>query len=141
MADPAESCVFCKIVAGQIPSSRVYEDEHCVAFLDIGPLAPGHLLVVPRQHAERLWDLDEATAAAIGARLAILTKAVVQATGAEGCNVLQNNGSAAQQEVAHAHYHVIPRRSGDGLGFRWRAGSYEPGQMETVQQEIRRQMG
>lgn len=136
MASSAESCIFCKIVAGQIPSAKVFEDAHCLAFLDIGPLAPGHLLVVPKAHVERIWQLDAETASAIGVALAGLAKAVVDATGAEGCNVLQNNGQASGQEVPHAHFHIIPRRTGDGLGYRWLPKSYGPDEMDALRDQI-----
>jgi len=137
MADPTESCIFCKIVAGEVPSSRVLEDETCLAFLDIGPLAPGHLLVIPKTHAMHLWDLDDQTVAAIGAQLPRLARAVTEATGAEGCNILQNNGRASGQVVEHVHFHIIPRRAEDGLGYRWVPGTYGPGQMAACQKEIR----
>lgn len=129
---PSESCVFCKIVAGEIPSAKVFEDEHCLAFMDIGPLAPGHLLIIPKGHIELLWDLPPDTAAAIMAQLPRLSRAVMDATGAEGCNVLQNNGRASGQEVEHLHFHIIPRRTGDGLGYRWLPGSYGEGEMEAM---------
>ena len=137
MADPTESCIFCKIVAGEVPSSKVFEDERCLAFLDIGPLAPGHLLVIPKQHAVHLWDLDGESVAAITARLPRLARAVMGCTGAEGCNLLQNNGRASGQEVQHVHFHIIPRRTQDGLGYRWLPGTYGPGEMEAMQQAIR----
>lgn len=136
MADSKDSCIFCRIAAGEIPSAKVFEDDHCLAFLDIGPLAPGHLLVIPKQHAERLWELGAAVTAVIGAELPRLAQAVVRATGAEGCNVLQNNGKASGQEVGHVHFHIIPRRTGDGLGYRWLPKAYAEGEMEVIQQKL-----
>jgi histidine triad (HIT) family protein len=136
MADPEDSCIFCKIVAGDIPSAKVFEDEHCLSFLDIGPLAPGHLLVIPKRHVERLWDLDRDDAAAIAEVLPKLAKVVVETTGAEGCNILQNNGEVSGQVVPHLHVHVIPRRSGDGLGYRWNAGSYGEGELDSMQAKM-----
>ncbi len=128
--------MFCKIVAGEIPSSKVFEDDYCLAFLDIGPLAPGHLLVIPKTHADRLWDLAGQTASAIGAQLPRLARAVMAATGAAGCNILQNNGQVSGQVVEHVHFHIIPRRAEDGLGYRWPAGSYGEGEMGSMQQKI-----
>jgi histidine triad (HIT) family protein len=141
MLDANESCVFCKIVAGEIPSSKIFEDAHCLAFLDIGPLAPGHLLIIPKQHAECLWDLDASIVAGMGSQLPRLARAVMDATGAEGCNILQNNGPASGQEVPHVHFHIIPRQTGDGLGYRWLPKGYGPGELEAMQQKILGRMG
>ena len=117
MTDP--SCVFCKIVAGQIPCHRVYEDGEVLAFLDIGPLADGHLLVVPKGHYGRLEEMPPEVLGRLAATFPRLARAVLQATGAAGYNLLQNNGGVAQQEVPHVHFHIIPRAAGDGLGYRW----------------------
>lgn len=136
MADPKDSCIFCKIVAGDIPSAKVFQDERCLAFLDIGPLSPGHLLVIPKQHVERIWELNAETASAIAAVLPRLSKAVMEATGAEGCNILQNNGEASGQQVGHLHVHIIPRKAGDGLGYRWPAGSYGEGELDAMRQKV-----
>lgn len=136
MTSQNEDCIFCKIVAGEIPAAKVYEDDHCLAFMDIGPLAPGHLLVIPKTHYERLWEMDAATAKGIAEQLGSLSQAVMQATGAEGCNLLQNNGQASGQVVMHVHFHIIPRRSGDGLGYRWNPGTYAEGEMEAMRQAI-----
>ncbi|MFO0974348.1 MAG: HIT domain-containing protein [Phycisphaerae bacterium] len=134
-ADPA--CVFCKIIAGQIPALRVLDDEAVVAFLDVGPLAPGHTLLVPREHHARLADLPAAAAAAVGAHLPRLAGAILKATGATGLNLLQNSGRVAGQVVEHVHFHLIPRRENDGLGFRWNAGAYTAGQADAVAAAIR----
>jgi len=136
MSEAAESCVFCKIVAGVIPAWRVFEDEHSMAFLDINPLAPGHLLVIPRRHERFLWDLDAASAAGLASCLPLLTRAVMKATGAAGCNVLQSNGRVSGQLIEHVHFHIVPRREGDGLGFRWPARSYAAGEAEAMQHKI-----
>jgi len=124
-ADP--NCVFCKIVAGQIPARVVHQNDRTLAFLDVGPLAEGHLLVIPREHQANLSELSADTTAAIGSLLPKLIRAVLTATNAEGVNTLCNQGAAAGQVVPHVHFHLIPRRSGDGLGYRWNAGKYEPG--------------
>ncbi|NLG42760.1 MAG: HIT family protein [Phycisphaerae bacterium] len=127
-----QNCVFCKIIRGEIPCQRVYEDEHLLAFLDIQPLAPGHTVVIPRHHAEFLDQLPEEWAAAIGRTLGRLGRAIVNAAGAEGFNVLQNNGKAASQEVPHVHFHLIPRRAGDGLGYRWKTSKAAPADLEKM---------
>lgn len=112
--------IFARIVAGEIPCHRIYETADVLAFLDINPLSRGHTLLIPKQAAERLEQLDAAQAAALGAALPVVARAVLAATGAAGYNVLQNNGPDAGQEVPHVHFHIIPRTAEDGLGFRWR---------------------
>lgn len=119
MSSAATGSIFAKIVAGQIPCHRVFESEHVFAFLDINPLAVGHTLVVPRRPVEQLHELSEDEAAELGRVLPMLARRVMAACGAEAYNILQNNGRAAGQEVPYVHFHIIPRRSGDGLGYRW----------------------
>ncbi len=112
-------CVFCRIVAGDIPCHRVYEDGHVLAFLDVGPLSRGHCLVIPKGHWETLDRVPGEVAAAIGAVLPRLARAVCAATGTAAYNVLQNNGAAANQAVMHVHFHIIPKFNGDGLQLAW----------------------
>ncbi len=116
----AQPSIFSRIIAGEIPCHRVYEDDRVLAFLDIHPQADGHTLVVPKRPLERLEDLPPDDAAAIGRALVLVARKLVAATGAEAFNVLANNGAVAGQEVPHVHFHIIPRRAGDGLGYRWR---------------------
>jgi histidine triad (HIT) family protein len=117
--------IFAKIIRGEIPCHRVYEDEKVLAFLDVGPLSPGHTLVIPKEPAASLDQLSDESAAAVGRVLPRLCRAVMQATGASAYNVLQNNGSAAHQAVFHVHFHIIPKLDGAGLGIEWRPGSLE----------------
>ena len=135
MSDP--NCIFCKIVGGQIPSERVYEDSQVVAFLDIAPLAPGHALIVPRHHCVNLLDAPHDTLSACLAAAPKVAKAVLAATGAEGFNFAQFNGACSGQVVMHLHFHIIPRRTGDGVSFRWRQGEYGEGQMAALAARIR----
>ncbi len=121
------SCVFCKIVAAEIPSSVVYEDQYVLSFIDIGPLADGHLLVIPRDHYTNLTDAPPEVVGRVGSVLPILSRACLSVTRAEGFNVLCNQGRVAGQAVGHVHFHIIPRKEGDGLGYRWNAGKYPPG--------------
>jgi histidine triad (HIT) family protein len=114
--------IFDKILAGEIPSHRVYEDEHVLAFLDIGPLSPGHTLVIPKERKAQLDQISDEAAAALGRALPRICRAVMAATGATAYNVLQNNGSAAHQVVMHVHFHVIPKFGERGLGILWPAG-------------------
>jgi histidine triad (HIT) family protein len=114
--------VFSKILRGEIPCHRVYEDEHVLAFLDVNPIARGHTLVIPREPAETLDQLSADAAAAIGRVLPRVARAVLAATGAHAFNVLQNNGALAHQAVFHVHFHIIPRYDdGSGLGIGWNA--------------------
>ena len=112
--------VFGKIIRGEIPSHKVYEDEHVLAFLDINPLSRGHMLVVPKEPAETLDQLSDAAAEAVGRVLPRLCRAVIATTGVRHYNVLQNNGAPAHQAVPHVHFHIIPKpTSREGLGIGW----------------------
>ncbi len=115
-----------------MPASVVYEDAVLIAFLDVNPLADGHLLAVPRDHFERLTDMPATVVGKCASALPPLGRAVMQVTGAAGFNVLQNNGRAAGQVVPHVHFHVIPRKPDDGLGYRWNAGKYSPGRDQEL---------
>lgn len=130
------SCVFCKIVRGQIPALRVYEDDHCLAFLDIGPLAEGHLLLIPKAHYQRLEDMPADEISAVFGQVPRLARAVMKVSGANAYNVLQNNGQPAGQEVPHVHFHIIPRVPSDGLGYRWNASKYPAGRGEELRQRL-----
>lgn len=118
-------CIFCRIVRGEIPCHKIAEDEHTLAFLDIGPLSEGHALVIPKRHAVTLDQLDDDAAGACVRMAKRIGAAVSMSVECEGWNLLQNNGSAAGQVVMHVHFHVIPRIAGDALGFRWPAGTLD----------------
>jgi histidine triad (HIT) family protein len=115
--------IFSKIIAGDIPCHRVYEDAHVIAFLDISPVSRGHLLVVPKEVKAQLHELSDESAAAIGRVLPRLARAVLAATGATAYNILQNNGALAHQAVMHVHFHIIPRIGSAGLGVGWNSGT------------------
>ncbi|MEY4534462.1 MAG: hypothetical protein RLZZ246_780 [Planctomycetota bacterium] len=133
--------IFTRIMRGEIPSHRVHEDAHVVAFLDIAPLAPGHVLLVPRQEVEFLHELDDAHAAALGAALPRVARAMLAATGATAYNLLQNNGALAHQAVPHVHMHLIPRfEDGRGLGIGWRAGQLDHGEAAALAARMRELM-
>ncbi|MFW5875117.1 MAG: HIT family protein [Myxococcota bacterium] len=129
--------IFSKIIAGDIPCHKVYEDDLVLAFLDIGPLAEGHTLVIPKEPAETLDRLSEESSAAIGRVLPRLCRAVREATGCEAYNVLQNNGSSAHQAVFHVHFHIIPKPSeAQGLGIRWPAGKLDQERAAQLAEQI-----
>ena len=112
--------IFSKIIAGEIPCHKVYEDDRVLAFLDINPLSDGHTLVIPKEPAVTLDQLSDESAAAIGKVLPRIARAVKQATGTDEYNVLQNNGARAHQAVMHVHFHIIPKeKDGPGLGVGW----------------------
>ena len=133
--------VFDKILDGEIPCWRLYEDDHVLAFLDIGPLADGHTLVIPKERKAKLHELSEESAAALGRVLPRLCRAVLAATGASAYNVLQNNGAAAHQAVDHVHFHIIPKIGGHGLGVGWRAGSLDDARARELVAKIRAALG
>jgi len=121
--------VFGAILRGDIPCHRIYEDDHVLAFLDVGPLSRGHVLVIPREERAQLHELSDESAAALGRVLPRICRAVLGATGATAYNVLQNNGSLANQAVMHVHFHVIPKfEETDGLRMSWQAGSLDQGE-------------
>lgn len=133
----AERTVFDRILDGEIPCHRIYEDDHVLAFLDIGPLSEGHTLVIPKERKAYLHELSEESAAALGRVLPRLCRAVVHATGAGAYNVLQNNGASAHQAVEHVHFHIIPKVGGKGLGIGWDAGSLPDEKAEELKRRIR----
>ncbi len=120
-------CIFCRVVAAQLPAFVVYEDQTTIAFLDVGPLAEGHLLVTPREHYARLSDMPAQLAADLGSQLPRLGRALMKVTSASAFNVLCNEGADSGQVVRHVHFHLIPRRAADQLGYRWNAGVYAAG--------------
>ena len=124
-----DDCVFCKIVAGQIPASVVYQDEHTIAFMDIGAVNPGHMLVAVKPHVENVFGLDDELAAAVMRTTARVAKALKASIAPEGVNLFQANGAVAEQTVFHFHIHVFPRKTGDKASFEW---AYIKGDMEKI---------
>jgi histidine triad (HIT) family protein len=133
-------CVFCKIVAGEIPSARVLETEEAVAFLDIQPLTPGHTLLVPRSHHVLLSELPEELAAHAGSLLPRLCRAVRAATGSVGLNVVINIGQAAGQTIDHCHWHIIPRFAADPIHWPWPQGKYEGDELARMKARIEHEL-
>jgi histidine triad (HIT) family protein len=129
MADAQDSCLFCKIVAGELPATIVAEDERTIAFMDINPATRGHALVVPRRHSADLLEIGEDDLGACAAAAKRLTARAKEALGADGVNVLNSCGAAAWQTVFHFHLHVIPRYADDPLRLPWTPG---PGSAEEI---------
>jgi histidine triad (HIT) family protein len=129
--------VFGKIIRGEIPCHKVYEDSQVLAFLDINPLSPGHTLVVPKETAGTLDQLSDESGAAIGRVLPRLCRAVVAATGIREYNVLENNGAQAHQAIAHVHFHIIPKPNAhEGLGIGWPLTDLNPKAGATLAKQI-----
>ena len=124
--------IFSRILDGSIPCHRVYEDELTLAFLDINPLAPGHTLVIPKEARATVMDLSEESAAGIGRVLPRITRAACAAAGVQECNIIQNNGAGAGQEVMHVHFHVIPKSSEFGLRKQWTPRALHEGEAEEI---------
>jgi histidine triad (HIT) family protein len=119
-------CVFCEILAGRLPSSQVYQDDRCTAFMDIQPVNPGHVLIVPNRHATYLADLDEVTGAHMFRVAQRLSQALYKSgVKCEGVNLFLADGDAAMQEVFHVHLHVLPRYAGDGFGLKFSPKYFE----------------
>ncbi len=122
-------CIFCRIVAGEIPCHKLYEDDATLAFMDINPANPGHTLVIPKDHWPHIGAISDAALARVAVTAGIIARAVTAALAPDGLNLVQANGPAAAQSVAHFHLHVLPRRSNDGLRLNW---GLNPGQPQEV---------
>lgn len=129
-------CIFCKIVAGEIPSYKVYEDENVLAFLDIAPVSPGHTLAIPKKHYQNVEEIPEEELYRVMAAVKKIGQAMKNGLKADGYNVMENNDPAAGQIVPHLHFHLIPRRQGDGLSL-WPQGKYGAGEAEEAAKKIK----
>jgi histidine triad (HIT) family protein len=130
--------IFSKILRGEIPCHKVFEDDHVLAFLDIQPLSYGHVLVIPKEEVATVGELSDEAGAALGRALPRLCRAVVQATGTRHYNILQNNGAPAHQAVFHVHFHIIPKpNEATGLGVHWPAGKLEQEKGQELAQALR----
>ena len=134
---PAGQCIFCRLVAGEIPASRVYEDEQTLAFMDLGQVNPGHTLVAVKRHATDLLDLTADEAAAAMRTAHRVAQAVKKAFDPPGLTLLQCNGQAGDQTVFHFHIHVVPRHVDDGVGLSWPRKDPARDQLEAYAAHVR----
>lgn len=146
MHNPAKHCLFCGIVAGQVPAARVYEDDQVMAFLDVNPIANGHTLVVPKKHMRNIFDLDPESAPGLLRGVACVARGLREALGADGMNIVQSNELAGGQTVFHLHFHLLPRFYEDNVltiagGVRqlnWKVmGHFQAADLEPVAERIR----
>jgi histidine triad (HIT) family protein len=134
-------CVFCRIVARQIPATVVHEDKHTLAFMDLGQVNPGHVLVALKAHAENLYALDDGQAAAVLQAAAKVARAIRDAFSPAGLSVYQANGPAAGQTVFHYHVHLVPRHEGDGMALTWPVKNPPREKLEDYAARIRASLG
>lgn len=131
-----EDCIFCKIANGEIPSKTLYEDEDFRVILDLGPATRGHALLLPKEHAENLYDLSDATAAKVLIHAREMAALMAERLHCDGLNLVQNNGEAAGQTVKHFHMHIIPRYTGDGQNINWVPGETTQEDLEAVRRQL-----
>ena len=129
-------CIFCKIVKGEIPSSKIYENDKVLAFLDIGPVNKGHTLVIPKEHYTNIYDIPEDILKEVVTAAKKISKAIKKGVNADGININQSNDSSAGQVVMHIHFHIIPRFRDDGLKL-WPQNKYNEGEMEIIKNKIK----
>jgi len=135
------ACVFCRIVAKEIPATVVHEDEHTLAFMDIGQVNPGHVLVALKKHAENLFALEDAQAGAVFRSAARVARAIRGAFEPQGLSVYQANGAAAGQTVFHLHIHLVPRYEGDGMALTWPVKNPPREKLVEYAEKIKAQLG
>ena len=139
-----EDCIFCKIISGDIPGAKVYEDKHVLAFLDISQVTEGHTLVIPKKHQENIYELDEENTSAVFQTVPKIARAIRDTFNPTGLNMLNNNGTFAGQSVHHFHVHLIPRYDNtDGFAAVWNthADDYSPERLQELAQAIESQLG
>jgi histidine triad (HIT) family protein len=132
-----EDCIFCKVLAGDIPSERIYEDDHTIAVMDINPWTRGHAVVIPRKHAENLFEIEDGELEHVALAAKRVATAMRDRLGCDGVNLLQSNGAAAWQTIFHLHFHVIPRYEDDPLELPTRPKPASPEELAEVAREIR----
>lgn len=132
-----ENCIFCKILNGEIPSAKLYEDEDFAIILDVGPASHGHALVIPKNHYANLFEMPEDMLAKCMKLAKVWGEKLIKALNADGMNLVQNNGLAAGQTVFHYHLHLIPRYDGDSVGELWTPGSLSEEQRKEILEKVK----
>lgn len=135
-----DDCIFCRIISGKIPCTKIYEDNHVLSFLDIEPISDGHTLVIPKEHVVFMDQADPKIIEKIAGVLPLIAGAVKEAVNADGYNILNNNGLAAGQKVDHLHFHIIPRKQGDKIFPHWPAYQYPAGKAEEIAEIIQKKI-
>lgn len=132
-----DSCIFCKILKGEIPSTTIYEDENVKVILDIAPAAKGHAILLVKEHVANIFELNQDLAGKIFAVVPKVATAIKEELGCDGMNILQNNGVEAGQTVFHLHIHFIPRWKEDSVNIKWKPLSYADGEAAALADAIR----
>ena len=135
-----QDCIFCRIISGEIPSTTIYENSKFKVIMDIAPANKGHVLILPKEHYDNIYDIDTATAGELFELAAMTARALKSVLDCDGMNILQTNGTVAGQTVFHFHMHIIPRYEGDTVNIGWKELSYEDGEMEQLREAIRKEM-
>lgn len=131
-----DKCIFCKIANGEIPSKTLYEDDDFRVILDLSPATRGHALILPKEHADNLFELPQTDAAKVLVVAKKIAAAMKEKLGCDGLNLVQNNGEAAGQTVSHFHLHIIPRYANDGQNINWVPGESTPEGLEEIKRQI-----
>ena len=132
-----DDCIFCNIAKGKIPSATIYEDHYFRVMMDINPATKGHCLIVPKEHYDNVYDLDGETAGRLFSLATCIARALRDALGCQGLNIVQNNGRIAGQTVFHFHLHLIPRYEGDGVKFGYTPHTCDPEELEEIRKAIK----
>lgn len=135
-----ENCIFCRIAAGDIPSTTIYEDEFFIVIMDLSPATKGHALIIPKEHMADIFEMDEKTAGKLFKLAVRIAKAMKKALNCDGLNIVQNNGEIAGQTVRHFHLHLIPRYEGDGQNILWTPGEASDEERQMTAEAIREKM-
>ena len=135
-----QDCIFCRIISGEIPSTTIYENSKFKVIMDIAPANKGHVLILPKEHYDNIYDIDTATAGELFELAVMTARALKSVLDCDGMNILQNNGTVAGQTVFHFHMHIIPSYEGDNVNIGWKELSYEDGEMEQLREAIRKEM-
>lgn len=135
-----DNCVFCKIIAGSIPSTTVYEDDDFKAIMDVSPAAKGHIIILPKKHVANIYEMDDDMASKVLIVAKKIAGAVKDELQCAGLNIIQNNGEVAGQTVFHYHMHIIPRNQGDNVKVTWEPGSYQDGEATRIASALKKRM-